>query len=429
MRKAVIVVVLLAVAAGAYLFFTRANGTATQSNSPAAAGGRGPGGAAFGRPPMTVELATVTRAPVSEEIVVVGNLIGAATVEVVPKASGRLQTVNVRIGDQVRRGQLIALVEDQEIRQQVKQAEASFEVARATIRQREADLQFAETNLDRSRNLYGRQLLPRQTLDDAEARHQAAAAQLDLARAQFDQASARLEELRINLSNTRIVSPVDGFVGKRNLDPGGYASANTPIASLVDIRYVRMVVNLVERDIRRIEPGIPANVEVDAYPGETFRGRVARVAPVLNPQTRTAEMEIEVPNPDFRLKPGMYARVGLTVDQRTDALVVPRNALVDIDGRRGVFTLQEGSRQVEFQPVEVGLQNQEQAEVRSGLNLGQEVVTTGAAALRTGDTVLLPGEQPRPPGATPGQGTAGSRRPGGQGAVDGRTAGQQGPRS
>jgi RND family efflux transporter MFP subunit len=427
MRKAVIVIVLLAVAAGAYLVYNRTDGSAAQPNS-AVAGRGGPGGAGFGRPPMTVELATVSRAPVSEAITVVGNLIGAATVEIVPKASGRLQTVNVRIGDPVRRGELIALVEDQEIRQQVKQAEASFEVARATIRQREADLQFAETNLDRSRNLYERQLLPRQTLDDAEARYQSASAQLDLARAQFDQARARLEELRINLGNTRIVSPVDGFVGKRNLDPGGYASANTPVASVVDIRYVRMVVNLVERDIRRIEAGVPADVEVDAYPGETFKGRVARVAPVLNPQTRTAEMEIEVPNPDFRLKPGMYARVHLTVAERDDALVVPRNALVDLDGRRGVFTLEGDSRQVRFQPVEVGLQDQEQAEVRSGLNDGERVVTTGAAGLRTGDTVLLPGEQPGPPGGRPGEGTAGGR-PGGQGAVGGRPAASQGPRS
>jgi RND family efflux transporter MFP subunit len=272
-------------------------------------------------------------------------------------------------------------------------------------------------------------LLPRQTLDDAEARYQAASAQLDLARAQFDQAGARLEELRINLANTRIVSPVDGFVGRRNLDAGGYASANTPVASVVDIRYVRMVVNLVERDIRRIQAGIPADVEVDAYPGETFKGRVARIAPVLNPQTRTAEMEIEVPNQDFRLKPGMYSRVLLTVARRDDALVVPRNALVDIDGQRGVFTLEGDSRQVRFQPVELGLQNQEQAEVRSGLNHGERVVTTGAAALKTGDTVLLPGEQPGRPGGggPPGQGTAGASRPGGQGA-SGPPSGQS-PRS
>ena len=136
---------------------------------------------------MTVEVAPVRREAVSEQITVVGNLIGAATVEVVPKVSGRLQTVSVQLGDRVANGQPIAVVEDREIHEQVKQAEASFGVSRASIKQREADLKFNETALERARNLFDRQLLPRQSLDDADAKYQAAVAQLDLARAQFAQ--------------------------------------------------------------------------------------------------------------------------------------------------------------------------------------------------------------------------------------------------
>ena len=98
-----------------------------------------------------------------------------------------------------------------------------------------------------------------------------------------------------------------------------------------------MVANLVERDMRRVPAGTPANVEVDAFPGEKFKGRVSRVAPVFDPATRTAEIEIEVPNAGYRLKPGMYSRVHLTIDTRADALTVPRNALVDLDGKSGVF--------------------------------------------------------------------------------------------
>ena len=164
---------------------------------------------------------------------------------------------------------------------------ASFDVSPATIRQREADLRLAQTNLDRSRNLYERQLIPKQTFDDTDARYQAAAAQLDLARAQFAQAQARLDELKINLSNTIITSPVSGFVGKRVLDPGGWVTPNTPFISVVDIGVVRLVANIVEKDIRRITEGLPAMVEVDAYPGEQFMGKVAHVAPVLDPATRT----------------------------------------------------------------------------------------------------------------------------------------------
>ncbi len=134
---------------------------------------------------MTVDLATVKRADVSLQIQVVGNLIGAATVAATPKVSGRLESVAVRLGDRVARGQQLAKIEDRELLEQIKQAEASYAVAQATIRQREADLRLAETNLDRTRNLYERQLIPRQTYDDTEARYQAAEAQVDLAQAQM----------------------------------------------------------------------------------------------------------------------------------------------------------------------------------------------------------------------------------------------------
>ena len=401
MRKLAIVAVVGAVLLGAAFysgFFGGAKGDA--------AGSPAPGAGAFARPAMTVELARAERRDLVEQVTIVGNLIGAATVEVVPKVGGRLRTVSVRLGDPVSRGQVIAQIEDNEIREQVKQAEASFEVARASIRQREADLKFAETSLERSRNLYARQLLPRQTLDDNDARYQAAAAQLDLARAQFTQASSRLDELRITLDNTTIVSPVDGFVGKRLLDPGAFVSSNSPVVSVVDIRQVRLVVNLVEKDLRRVAVGAAGRVDVDAFPGETFEGRVARIAPVLDPSTRTAEMEIEIPNPTFRLKPGMYARVLLTVDRRPQALSVPGNALVTLEGRRGVFVPLQGDaarasappprpgrapagQKVRFVTVSTGIQQGDHVEITEGLSEGETVVTTGAAALREGDTIVL----------------------------------------
>ena len=122
----------------------------------------------------------------------------------------------------------------------------------ATIRQREADLQLAQTNLDRSQNLFERQLIPKQTFDDTDARYQAAVAQLDLAKAQFAQAQARLDELKINLSNTIIASPVSGSSASASLDPGAWVTPNSPFISVVDIGVVRLVANIVEKDIRRI---------------------------------------------------------------------------------------------------------------------------------------------------------------------------------
>jgi HlyD family secretion protein len=366
----------------------RGGGRGGGGGFPGGAGGFG-GGGGFGRPPMTVELGTVSRKEIAAEITLVGNLIGEATVAVAPRAAGRLQDISVRLGDRVNRGQRLAQIEDFEIKEQVKQAEAAQDVSQATIRQREADLQLALTNVERSRNLYQRQLLPKQTLDDNESRYQSALASVDLAKAQSAQSRARLDELRINLANTVITSPVTGFIARRAVDPGAFVGQNAPIVDVVDITLVRLVANVVEKDLTELQAGDTTRVQVDAFPGETFSGRIARVSPVLDPATRTAPIEVEIPNPDFRLRPGMYARVRVVTDTTKNALVVPSNAVVDLGGRRGVFV--PLNSQAVFRTIQIGAEQQDAIEVLGGLDEGEQVITTGAGALRDGDRVLLPG--------------------------------------
>ncbi len=409
MKKIVVVVLLVAGAAGAYYYSQ--SGSASAPNGPASPGSPGGGGGrGSGRPALTVDTAAASRHEVIEYITVVGNLVGQATVDIVPRVAGRLDAITARLGDRVTRGQQVAKIEDRELQQQVKQAEQSLEVNRATVKQRESDLQLRKTTLARQQELLAKGLATRQTIEDTEAAFSSAVAAVDLATAQLAQTQARLDELKITLSNTTIVSPVDGFVGRRNLDQGGFAGANTVILQVVDISTVRMVSNLVEKDFKRVTPGVQAEVEVDAFPGEQFAGVVSRVAPVFDAATRTASMEIEVPNPGFRLKPGMYARVKLTADRRADALTVPRNAVVDSGGQRGVFLID--GQNAKFQPVRTGLQDHERVEILEGLTEGQRVITTGALALRDGDRITpmnVPGGQRgrtggQRGGAAPGRG-------------------------
>jgi membrane fusion protein, multidrug efflux system len=450
MKKALIVAVAAVALAGAsyYLGVSRSSQSGEGAAQAGGAGGGRRGGGGFpgggggfpggfrggggGRGPMTVELAKASRTSLAAEITVVGNLIGDATVSVVPRAAGRLQELSVRLGDRVSRGMRIAKIEDFEIVEQVKQAEAAQEVSLATIRQREADLQLAETSAVRSRSLFERQLLPKQTLDDNEARYQAALAQLDLARAQNMQSKARLDELRINLANTVITSPVNGFVSKRAVDPGAYVSQQTPVADVVDITRVRLVANVVEKDLKELETGNETRVQVDAFPGETFKGRIARVSPVLDPATRTAPIEIEIANPTYRLKPGMYARVGITTQTKKQALVLPSSAVVDLGGRRGVFQLQDET--AVFKTVTVGSEQGLVVEILAGLAEGDEVISTGAGALRDGDRVALPsgraggtgrGRRGGEANAAPESGAAPESRGGARGEAPG--AGGNGP--
>jgi RND family efflux transporter MFP subunit len=433
MRKFVVIAIVVAVAGGAAAYF----GVFSNDGDAAAAGpqtgggpgggqpgrgpgGGGPGGGGFGGPggggggprvPMTVELGSAKRGDVAAHLTVVGNLIGLQTVAIAPRTGGRLLSVNVQLGDRVRRGQILAKVEDREIVEQVRAAEASQEVAKATIRQREADLNVARLNYERSKNLYERQLLAKQALDDAESRHLAAVAQLDLSTAQLSQNAARLEELKINLQHTSVTSPVDGFVASRSVDPGAMVNTNTAIASVVDISRLRLVVNVVEKDLRMVSAGDVAEVEVDAYPGEKFTGKIARVAPVLDPATRTAQMEVEIPNGDNKLKPGMYARINLTVEERKGTLVAPKNAVIDFENRRGVWMPNEENR-AKFVAVQLGIDGGDNVEITGGLKEGDKFVTTGAAAVRNNDVLIIAGQAgPGGPGG-PGAGRGG-QGPGG----------------
>jgi RND family efflux transporter MFP subunit len=373
------------------------------------------------RVPMTVELGSATRGDVSAHLTVVGNLIGLQTVDIAPRTAGRLLSVNVQLGDRVRRGQVMAKVEDREIVEQVRQAESAQEVSKATIRQREADLKVAELNFERSKNLFQRQLLAKQSLDDAESRYMSAVAQFDLSKAQLNQNDSRLQELKINLQNTSVTSPVDGFVGKRSVDPGAMVNTGTAIASVVDISRLRLVVNVVEKDLRMVSAGDRAEVEVDAYPGEKFQGKIARVAPVLDPATRTATMEVEIPNGDNKLKPGMYARINLTVEDRKNALVVPKNAVIDFENQRGVWTPNDENR-AKFVPVKLGIEGSETMEILSGLSDGDKFVTTGAAAVKNNDQLLIAGAGA--PGGAGGQGAGGFQRGQGRGGRAGAGGGE-----
>ena len=455
MRKFVVIAIVVAVVGGAAAYFgvfsREGDAAAAQGPGGNAQGGRGaqggagrsgaqggfggpgggfggPGGGGGMRVPMTVELGSAKKGDVAAHLTVVGNLIGLQTVDIAPRTAGRLLSVNVQLGDRVRRGQVLAKVDDREIVEQVRQAESAQEVSKATIRQREADLKVAELNFERSKNLFQRQLLAKQALDDAESRYMAAVAQFDLSKAQLNQNDSRLQELRINLQNTSVSSPVDGFVGKRSVDPGAMVNTGTAIASVVDISRLRLVVNVVEKDLRMVSAGDPAEVEVDAYPGEKFQGKIARVAPVLDPATRTASMEVEIPNGDNKLKPGMYARINLTVEDRKGTLVVPKSAVIDFESKRGVWKPNDENRAT-FVPVTLGIEGGDNIEILSGLKEGDKFVTTGAAAVRNNDQLLIagqagPGGPGGPGGGGRGQGRGGTAAGNSQGQRPGGMTGQ-----
>lgn len=358
--------------------------------SASAADGAPPGGPGprMQRAAMLVGTAEVRPYLFTSSLDFLGELAPRASVDVMSRVSGRLKEVLVERGDTVHRGQLLAVVDDEDLLQQIRRAEASIAVARASVQREQAAMENLQLQVQRYQKLYQENLVSLQDLQDLESRLRVSLAQVQLAQAQVDQAEASLRELRIQQEQTRIYSPLDGFVGVRYLDPGALVNASVPIVSVVDVSRVKTVVPVPEVDLPRVTPGLTAQIRVDAYPDRLYRGTVTRISPVLNPATRTADIEIEVSNEGGTLKPGMFARVSLKAEAARRVLAIPRAALLTRGEQKGVFLL-ENNNTTRFRQIEIGRIQDDMVEVLAGLEEGVRVVTSGAQKLNDGDLVTI----------------------------------------
>jgi len=408
MKKAILALLALAVVAivtwRAYQLYQSKAAAAANPSSSGRSGGGGRGGPLPTMRVPLVDSVSAKEALIEDRVSLIGSLRPLAEVQVMSKISGRVEKITVDVGDTVRRGDLIAQVEDREILQQIQQAEASIGVARASIQQREAELANFTRQVGRYRDLHEQNLISRQDLDEVLTRQQTSEAQLELSKAQLRQSEASLAQLKISLENTRSFSPMDGLVGKRFLHPGALVSANTPIVNLVDLRTLRMIVNMVEKDLVRVGRGASVAVAVDAFPGRSYSGKILRASPVLDPATRTGEVEIQVANQDLSLRAEMFARVTLNLGGQRKGLLLPREAVVYRGEQSGVFLLEES--RARFRPVEIGYSLQDSVEIRSGIALGEKVISMGASLLKDGDQVRMRGEGP-------GRGASGEGAPSG----------------
>ncbi|MBL8207511.1 MAG: efflux RND transporter periplasmic adaptor subunit [Blastocatellia bacterium] len=345
-----------------------------------AAGGGGGGGRA-----QQVQTDVVSSGRISEKIALTGSLQAKETVDVNPRIAGRLLKIMVDIGQPVARGALLAVIEDDEIAQQIERSKASIAVVDASTAQREAELQNAKVELDRKRKLVDEGILSRTELDGLETRYRVAQSQLELTRAQRRQSEAELRELNIRRGQTRVFAPISGIIARRQVDTGAMVSSATPIVTIVSISPMVIAATASERDITRVRRGATVNVNIDSLPDQTFAGRVMRIVPLLDPQTRNGQVEIEIPNRNSQLKGEMFARIELNLGSEREAILLPRDALVYRGEQPGVYTIENDA--AKFLPVETGLTQADKVEVASGLKVGDVVITRGSNLIKDGDRV------------------------------------------
>jgi RND family efflux transporter MFP subunit len=336
-----------------------------------------------------VGTASVRVGQVREEILLTGALKPKEQVDITSKITGRVEKIYIHVGDFVKRGQPIADLEDSELQQQVRRATAAQKVVEATLAQRRAELANARADLERAKQLVESGLLARQDYEAKQTSFRVFQAQIQLTEAQGEQAVAELNELKIRLEQMRILSPMDGQIAERFVDAGAVISPATPIARVVNLSTMITRANVPEREVSKLRIGNRALVRVDAFGERVFEGKVTRIGPVLDAATRSALVEVEIPNQDIGLRAEMFARVTLDLAAQRPALLVPRQALVYRGQQPGVYVLQEG--RPTFREADPGVLQGEEIEIAADLRPGMTVITRGATLVSDGVPVKVVG--------------------------------------
>ena len=341
-----------------------------------------------------VELVLPRRVTVAQRLQSNATLEAFEETDLFAKISGYLSDVRVDIGDHVKAGQVLALIETPEMEQELAEDKARLESKQSSLETARRQLDHFKANVMLQNALLVRReelgaaghFISDRTLDEVRANAEIAKADLSVAEAklalaanQVDLAAATVEKIKALLAYSQIVAPFDGVVARRLVNRGDLVQAatatrTTPLFTVQRIDTIRVFCEVPENDVPHLHIGDPATVKPSGFDGKPFIGKVTRFSLRLDPQTRNMRTEIDLSNPEERLYPGMYAEVSLEMNRRPDALTVPA-AAVGSDGD-GEFVYTITDNRIARLAIESGLTDNGRIEVTAGLSEGTPVVAT-----------------------------------------------------
>lgn len=353
-------------------------------------------------------VAIVQRRPITDSLTLSGAFRPYQQVDIHAKVAGYIQHIYVDVGDKVKEGQVLAVLEIPELTAQVLGAEATIKRSEDSIHRAKSEVQSAESSYAAAHFAYTRLkqasearpgLIAEQELDDALAKDQEAQAQVESAKAAFSESQSELavsqasrKQLAAMEAYTKITAPFAGVITNRYADTGALIQAGTssntqamPVVQLAEWSKLRLVVPVPESAVPQIRLGSSVQVRVAAL-NRTFEGKVARFADALDQQTRTMETEIDVENRDGALVDGMYAETTLVLNHKNDALTIPIEAM-ERDGEGANVLLVDGSDRIQERQIKLGEEDNDRIEVLSGLSNGDEVVIGNRSQFRAGEKV------------------------------------------
>jgi RND family efflux transporter MFP subunit len=364
--------------------------------------------ASAGDEPAVVSVVKIARGDLSQGLTLAAEFRPFQEIEVHAKVAGYVKSIDVDVGDRVRAGQLLAVLEIPELENDIVTDEASVRRSVEEVNRAEADLARTESAHEVAHLASTRlaavmkqrpNLVAQQDIDEAQGRDRVAEAQVSTAKAALAAAQEQLAVAKAGQNRTktmfgyaRITAPFSGVITRRYADTGAMIQAGTasqsqamPIVRLSENSTLRLIIQVPESAVSRIRVGARVEVKVQAL-DRSFEGKIARFAEKLNLDTRTMETEVDVPNPSLQLVPGMYASASIGTEEARDVVLAPVQA-IDHQDNRATALVVSGDGRLQSRTLELGLEAADQVEVRHGLEAGDLVVIGSRARLKAGSLV------------------------------------------
>ncbi len=311
-----------------------------------------------------------------------GELEPVKMADIPSPLAGTVGQVHVKIGDAVKGGQILATVRPGEIIERLEKSEQALRLAEAALK-KSAEQQAAALNrLEKTRELLAKDLIARKDLSAAESGAAAARAARDLAQAQISQQEAEQAQLRRLLALANIFAPFAGVVTRRWVDPGGKVKSSAPVLTIGDPGRLKIVIKIPVKYLAAIHEGLAAQVDLKDFPGRVLQGHAVNAYPDAATGGDGALAEIHLVNTEFEWTPGSQALVTLRLDEQHDALLVPKQALVEREGRTFVYAIVGGKAQ--RRPVVTGESQDEMVEMTSGVVEGEWIVVAPPRTMAEG---------------------------------------------
>lgn len=327
----------------------------------------------------SVELTSLTRGNLVNKLNYTGDVLAIEQANIYSRVAGNIQRINVNIGDYVRQGKVLAEIDRSIYMQTLRQTDGLYKQAKATVDNN-------RINYERNKELFDKGLVSKGDLDNARTT-------LTVSEAQAESALANYRNAQTTLSYCTITAPFSGYITKRLLDRGSYVSSggtsqSTVIFTISDIKNVKVMVNVLEKDIPLLDRIEDAQVTTGTYPGEVFKAGIKKMSQQVDVSTRTMPVEIDILNNDGKLKPGMFVNIELLIKKADNILILPVQCILKDNKGSYVYTVGADST-AQSKYIETGIEQDNNKEIISGLNEEDKVILAGQTLVKNGMKVKI----------------------------------------